>query len=437
MTSLYALRARIHDLAAEEYPSLEALYRSLHAHPELSGQEKATAARLGEELGRSGLTVHPGIGGNGVVGVLANGPGPTIMIRADMDALPVEEKTGLPYASTVSVAVETRAVKVGVMHACGHDLHMAIMVGAVRILSALRGEWSGTLLAVGQPAEETGAGARAMVRDGIFSRFPRPDSALALHVDPNIPGGKIGYRPGIISAGSTSLDVTVRGIGGHAAHPHESIDPVVIAARTILALQTIVSREIDPREMSVLTVGAVHGGTKHNAIPDEVMLRVNIRYNSDAVRDRMLASIDRMVRGVALSAGVPDDLMPLIRRPGDATPPMENDPDLTERVRSNLVSVLGGENVILDPPAHRERGLQHLRERHPANPHLLPAPGCGRPSRPGGEQEVGEGPPLPPQQPVRPSARSHDTHRRNRDGRCRSRTPHPLIGKVCYVISRI
>jgi amidohydrolase len=344
-----ALRERIHALARKEYPFLEALYRDLHAHPELSGQEKATAARIGEELGRSGLTVHHGIGGHGVVGVLANGPGPTVMIRSDMDALPVAEKTGLPYASTVSVNVETRAVKVGVMHACGHDLHMAIMVGAVRLLSALSDTWSGTLLAVGQPAEETGAGARAMVADGIFSRFPAPDYALALHVDPNIPAGKVGYRPGIISAGSTSLDVTVRGIGGHAAHPHQSIDPVVISARMILALQTIVSREIDPREMAVLTVGAVHGGTKHNAIPDEVVLRVNIRYNSDATRDRMLASIGRMASGVALSAGVPDDLLPILRRPKEATPPMENDPALTERVRSILVSVLGEENVLLIP----------------------------------------------------------------------------------------
>ena len=349
MSSPDTFRERAFALASEEYPSLEALYRELHAHPEISGQEKATAARIAEELGRSGLAVHRGIGGHGVVGVLANGPGPVVMIRCDMDALPVAEKTGLPYASTVSVAVETRAVKVGVMHACGHDLHMTIMVGAVRLLSALKDTWSGTLLAVAQPAEETGAGARAMIRDGIFSRFPRPDYALALHVDPNIPAGKIGYRPGIISAGSTSLDVTVKGIGGHAAHPHQSIDPVVIAARTIIALQTIVSREVDPREMAVLTVGAVHGGTKHNAIPDEVVFRVNIRYNSDPVRDRMLASIERMARGVALSAGVPDDLMPVIRRPGEATPPMENDPALTERVRSILIPVLGKENVLLIP----------------------------------------------------------------------------------------
>jgi hippurate hydrolase len=271
------------------------------------------------------------------------------MIRSDMDALPVAEKTGLPFASTVSVAVETRAVKVGVMHACGHDLHMAIMVGAVRLLSAMRDAWSGTLLAVAQPAEETGAGARAMVADGIFSRFPRPASALALHVDPNIPAGKVGYRPGIISAGSTSLDLTVRGIGGHAAHPHQTIDPVVIAARMVIALQTLVSREIDPREMAVLTVGAIHGGTKHNAIPDEVVLRVNIRYNNDTVRDRMLASIERMARGIALSAGVPDELAPVIRRPGEVTPPMENDPALTERVRASLVRVLGAEQVILIP----------------------------------------------------------------------------------------
>jgi hippurate hydrolase len=349
MSSSEAFRKRIQALAGEEYPGLEALYRDLHAHPELSGQEKATAARIAGELGRSGLTVHTGIGGHGIVGVLENGRGPAVMIRCDMDALPVAEKTGLPYASTVMTSVETRAVKVGVMHACGHDLHMAILVGAARLLAALSDTWSGTLLAVAQPAEETGAGARAMVREGIFSRFPRPGFALALHVDPNIPAGKIGYRPGIISAGSTSLDVTVRGIGGHAAHPHQSIDPVVLTARTILALQTIVSREIDPREMAVLTVGAVHGGTKHNAIPDEVVLRVNLRYNSDAVRDRMLASIGRIARGVALSAGVPDDLMPVIRRPGEATPPMENDPDLTERVRSSLVPVLGEENVIFIP----------------------------------------------------------------------------------------
>ncbi|MDD1661649.1 MAG: amidohydrolase, partial [Methanomicrobiales archaeon] len=282
------LRQRLHDLIGDGYPGLEGLYRDLHASPELSGQEKETAARIAGELRRAGLEVHTGIGGHGIVGVLANGPGPAVMIRSDMDALPVEEKTGLPYASTVRVGVETRAVKVGVMHACGHDLHMTVMVGAVRLLAAVQDTWSGTLLAVGQPAEETGAGARAMVRDGIFTRFPRPAAALALHVDPNIPAGKIGYRPGIISAGSSSLDLTVRGIGGHAAHPHQAIDPVVLSARVILALQTLVSRETDPREMAVLTVGAIHGGTKHNAIPDEVVLRVNIRYNSDAVRDRML-----------------------------------------------------------------------------------------------------------------------------------------------------
>jgi amidohydrolase len=340
---------RITSLAGAEYPSLEALYRELHAHPELSGKEKETASRMAAELAGSGLAVHTGIGGHGVVGVLGNGPGPTVMIRCDMDALPVAERTGLPYASTVMTSVETRAVKVGVMHACGHDLHMAVMVGAVRLLSATKDAWSGTLLAVAQPAEETGAGARAMVRDGIFTKFPRPDAALALHVDPNIEAGKIGYRPGIISAGSTSLDITVRGIGGHAAHPHQSVDPVVLSARLILALQTIISRETDPREMAVLTVGAVHGGTKHNAIPDEVVLRVNIRYNSDAVRDRMLASIGRMARGIALSAGLPEDLMPVLKKPGEATPPMENDPDLTERVREILISVLGDGNVIPIP----------------------------------------------------------------------------------------
>jgi len=343
------LGERLTALAGDEYLDLESLYRDLHARPELSGQEKETAARMAGELRRAGLDVHTGIGGHGVVGVLANGPGPAVMIRSDLDALPVEEKTGLPYASTVRVGVETRAVKVGVMHACGHDLHMTVMVGAVRLLAAVKDTWSGTLLAVGQPAEETGAGARAMIRDGIFTRFPRPAAALALHVDPNIPAGKIGYRPGIISAGSTSLDITVRGIGGHAAHPHQTIDPVVLSARVILALQTLVSRETDPREMAVLTVGAIHGGTKHNAIPDEVVLRVNIRYNSDAVRDRMLSSIGRMVRGIALSAGVPDDLAPVVRRPGEATPPMTNDPDLTERVRAGLVPVLGEENVICIP----------------------------------------------------------------------------------------
>jgi amidohydrolase len=344
-----SLGERLPGLARAEYPDLEALYRELHARPELSGREESTAARMAAEFRRSGLAVHTGIGGHGIVGILENGPGPAVMIRADMDALPVEEKTGLPYASTIMTSVETRAVKVGVMHACGHDLHMAVMIGAVRLLAATRDAWSGTLLAVAQPAEETGAGARAMVRDGIFTRFPRPAAALALHVDPNIPAGKVGYRPGIISAGSTSLDITVRGIGGHAAHPHQAIDPVVIAARLVLALQTLVSREIDPREMAVLTVGAIHGGTKHNAIPDEVVLRVNIRYNSDAVRDRMLSSIDRMARGIALSAGVPEDLMPVIRRPGEATPPMVNDPDLTERVRAGLVPVLGEENVICIP----------------------------------------------------------------------------------------
>jgi hippurate hydrolase len=245
---------------------------------------------------------------------------------------------------------------------------MAIMAGAVRLLAATRDRWAGTLLAVGQPAEETGAGARAMIRDGIFTRFPRPAAALALHVDPNIPAGKVGYRPGIISAGSTSLDITVRGIGGHAAHPHQAIDPVVISATLILALQTLVSRETDPREMAVLTVGAIHGGTKHNAIPDEVVLRVNIRYNSDAVRDRMLTSIGRMVRGIALSSGVPDDLLPIIRRTGEATPPMVNDPDLTERVWAGLVPVLGEENVILIPQLTGSEDFSNFGNEDPPVP---------------------------------------------------------------------
>jgi len=343
------LRERLTALAAIEYPDLETLYRELHARPELSGKEEETAARMAGELRRTGLSVHTGVGGNGVVGILENGPGPAIMIRSDMDALPVEEKTGLPYASSVRVGVETRAVKVGVMHACGHDLHMAVMIGAVRLLAATRDGWSGTLLAVAQPAEETGVGARAMVRDGIFTRFPRPAAALALHVDPNIPAGKIGYRPGIIASGSSSLDITVRGIGGHAAHPHQTIDPIVLSARMILALQTLISRETDPREMGVLTVGAVHGGTKHNAIPDEVVLRVNLRYNSDVVRDRLLLGLERMVRGIALSAGVPGDLMPLTKLPGEGTPLMVNDPELTMRVKAGLVTVLGEGNVILIP----------------------------------------------------------------------------------------
>jgi amidohydrolase len=339
---------RISSLADDEFESLFELYRYFHAHPELAGQEEKTSSRLAEELATIGFQVTRGVGGYGVVGLCENGEGPTIMVRGDLDALPVLEATGLPYASRER-ARDSDGPETGVMHACGHDLHSAVLVGSARLLMHCREDWQGTLMMVGQPSEETGTGAESMLEDGLFSRFARPDCILGLHVRPPVPAGKVGYSEGATMAGCASLDLRIRGVGGHGSRPHEVKDPIVMAAETILLLQTIVSREIDPKESAVVSVGAIHGGTRSNIIPDDVSLKINYRYFSADVDRQISSAIGRIVRGVAVAAGLPDDRMPLLTTTMTG-PPIYSDPNISWRIAELFQKVLGEENVMkLDP----------------------------------------------------------------------------------------
>jgi amidohydrolase len=314
---------------------LAALYRDLHAHPELGFAEYRTASIVATELRRLGYEVTEEIGGTGVVGMLTRGAGPVVLLRADMDALPVREETGLPYASTTT-AVAAAGEETGVMHACGHDVHVACLLGAARDLAGAT-DWSGTLLCLFQPAEELGAGARAMLKDGLYDRFPRPAVVLGQHVAP-LPAGVLALEPGPAYAASDSLKITVHGKGGHASRPQSAVDPVVLAAATILRLQTIVSREVAPTDVAVVTVGAVHAGTVANVIPDRAELHLSVRTFSEEVRVSVLDAIERIVRHVAAAAGAP--------RPPDielqeAFPAVVNDPAAVERTEPALVSVTG------------------------------------------------------------------------------------------------
>lgn len=328
-------------------PDLVRLYQELHAQPELSLQEEKTAARLAHQMRQLGWEVTERVGGYGVVAVLKNGRGPVILVRTDMDALPIVEQTGLPYASKVRTR-DRLGQEVGVMHACGHDVHMACWVGTAQVLTALKGEWSGTLLFVAQPAEEIVAGARRMLEEGLYRRFPKPDYALALHCDAHLPVGTVAYRSGLSLAASDTVDIVVKGLGGHGAAPHQTVDPVVLAARIILDLQTIVSREVNPIDPVVITVGSIHGGTKHNIIPNEVRLQLTVRTTRTEVRDHVLRAIERICRAVAASARAPE---PEIRvRLEEYTPPTVNDPALTERCVRVFRSILGPENVRERPP---------------------------------------------------------------------------------------
>lgn len=363
-------------LLGAERSSLEDLYREFHAHPELSGQEEWTSRRLASALEAAGCTVSRGIGGFGVVGLMQNGQGPVIMLRADMDALPVREETGLPYASTITMD-DPQGRTVAVMHACGHDLHMTALVGAARVLGSLKDRWNGTLVLIGQPSEEMVSGAARMIGDGLYSRFPRPDAALSFHVAPELPSGSIGYREGLISAGSESLDIVVRGIGGHAAHPEKTRDPVVIAAQIILACQTIISREIPPDEMAILTVASVHGGLKHNAIPDEVELQVNIRYFRQPVRDQLLHAIKRVADGIAQSAGLPPDQIPEITLLPESVPPVRNDPVITSRVAAAFLRVYSPERVRQIEPSTGSEDFGIFGAVEPPVPICYFRVGCG------------------------------------------------------------
>jgi amidohydrolase len=329
---------------------LRSLYTHLHSNPELSHLEEKTAARLASELRTAGYEVTEKIGGHGVVGVLKNGSGPTVLLRTDLDALPVKEQTGLPYAST-KTQKDIGGETVPVMHACGHDMHITSVLGAARLLAKQTNLFRGTIVIIGQPAEERGAGARAMLKDGLFTRFPKPDYCLALHVDSDLAAGRIAYVPGFILANVDMVDITIRGVGGHGAYPHTAKDPIVLAAQTILALQTLVSREKPAGDPGVLTVGAIHGGTKHNIIPDEVKLQLTLRSYSDSVRTNMLAGLERVTRGLALAAGIPEDRMPIVQiRQEEYTPATYNSPELTQRWVSALEPWFGKENLVRDEP---------------------------------------------------------------------------------------
>ncbi|MDX1384743.1 MAG: amidohydrolase, partial [Thermoanaerobaculia bacterium] len=363
------------DRAEAELDGLLSLYRELHARPELSFQEKETAATLAGELRGLGFTVtegvgdydEPGLTAYGLVAVIENGEGPTVMVRTDLDGLPVAEKTGLPYASR-HTGLDDEGREVATMHACGHDLHMTAFVGTARLLTATRDRWSGTLVMIGQPAEERGAGARAMLADGLFERFPKPDYALALHTHAGLASGRIGLVPGYAMANVDSVDIRVRGRGGHGAYPHTTKDPVTLAALIVTGLQTVVSRQVSPFDPAVITVGSIHGGTKHNVIPDEVRLQLTVRSYRPEVREYLLASIARTARETALAAGFPEELLPEVVVREETTPAVFNDPDLVARLERVFTTALGAEAVTRVEPvmAGEDFARYHLEGGIPA-----------------------------------------------------------------------
>src|SRR5437879_5285583 len=341
-----------------EIAQLVSTYKMLHAAPELSHYEVKTSAFFAAQLRALGYTVTEGVGkydnplwkGHGVVAVMKNGDGPTVLVRTDLDALPVEEKTGLPYASTVKTKNDA-GQDVSVMHACGHDVHITNMLGTAKMLSALKDQWHGTVILIGQPAEETIDGAKAMLADGLYSRIPQPDYVIALHDSADLEAGKISYTPGYAMANSTSVEITIRGLGGHGSKPEATKDPIVVAAQVILALQTIVSRENSPLDPAVVTVGSIHGGAKSNIIPDEVKLLLTVRSYKEEVRQRILASIARITKNIAAAAGIPDDRAPIVKiSDTEVTPATYNDPALTERLASAFQKNLGADNVVKWPP---------------------------------------------------------------------------------------
>ena len=344
-------------LVGPQLPGLVETYKGIHSHPELSHHEERTAGILAAELRKAGYTVTERVGkypdgssAFGVVGILENGPGPRVLIRTDMDALPIVEQTNVAYASHV-MSKNAAGQEVGVMHACGHDVHVTTMIGTARALSSLRSQWHGTLMLIGQPSEETIDGAKAMLADHLYERFGKPDFAVALHDTNELAAGTVAMVSGAAQAGSTSIDVTLRGIGGHGAHPQSAKDPIVMAGEFIVQLQTIVSRQEDPSDPAVVTIGTIHGGTKRNIIPGEVKLEITARTFSDGARQIIIDGIRRTAAGVALSAGVPENLAPIVNvLDNESAPVMYNDPALTARVKAALVTALGAQNVLASSP---------------------------------------------------------------------------------------
>lgn len=327
-------------------PAIEKLYLDLHQSPELSYHEKQTGEKMASHLKALGFEVTDNIGGFGVVGIYKNGVGPTVMIRTDTDGLPITEQTGKPYASTVTVKNDD-GINVGVMHGCGHDIHMSSFIGTAEQLIEHKGAWQGTLMMVAQPAEEVGGGAKAMLKEGLFSKYPTPDHVIALHVSASVPAGKVSMKNEYTMASVDSVDITVKGKGGHGAYPHTTIDPVVIASRIVLALQTITSRELSPLEPSVITVGSIHGGSKHNVISNEVKLQLTLRSYNPEIRLQQIAAIKRISQGIALSAGLDKSLMPEVYvHEDESIPSTYNNPEQTNIVRSAIGSAIGKDNVL-------------------------------------------------------------------------------------------
>ncbi len=344
-----------------DMPGLMATYRDLHANPELSFQEQRSAKIMAEAARKAGFAVTEQVGKTGVVAVLRNGNGPTVLIRADMDGLPVVEQTGLPFASARR-GVSTAGVESGIMHACGHDTHMTAWIETARLLAARRGEWSGTLVMVAQPAEEMGLGARAMLADGLYTRFPRPDFALAFHNTSELPSGVVGIRPGWALANVDSVDIEVKGVGTHGAAPHLGKDPIVLASAIVMRLQTLVSREQDPVEPAVVTVGSFHAGTKHNIISDTAKLELTVRSFSDAVRERLLDGIRRIAAGEAIAAGLPEDRMPVVTVKEPYTRATYNSPGFIAEIAADLSARMGEDRVMtVDRPAMAGEDFDEFR----------------------------------------------------------------------------
>ena len=340
------------EAVARDYrENLAELFDHFHRNPELSGREVQTAARMARELRALGYEVTTGVGGTGVVAVLRNGAGPTLLMRADMDGLPLREQSGLPNASTVR-KTDLAGVEQPVMHACGHDVHITSLVGAARQMIARRRNWSGTLVLIAQPAEETISGARAMMEDGLYTRFPKPDYALAFHVAADVPAGRIEVPPTIVASSADSVTILVRGVGTHGAYPHMGVDPVLVASQIVVSLQSMVGRDINPLEGAVISVGSIHGGVKSNIIPDQVELQLTVRSNSPEIRTRLLDGIDRVARGTALALGVPQDRLPTVTRSTtETTPPTINHSPTAAVVREAIAARMGADRLIELPPS--------------------------------------------------------------------------------------
>lgn len=354
--------------AADE--DLLALYKTLHANPELSHMETQTAKMLGGKMEGFGFDVTYGVGSTGVVSVFKNGEGPTVLIRADMDALPVLEATGVSYASTV-ITKNHEGVEQPAMHACAHDIHMTSFIGTAHDLTARKDEWSGTLVMILQPAEELGQGARAMIKAGVLTKFPRPDYNLALHANSAMPAGTIGYTPGYALANVDSVDITVRGIGGHGAYPSGTKDPIVLTAQIIMALQTIISREIPATEPAVVTVGSVHGGSKHNIIGDEVKLQLTLRSYTPEVRETTINAIRRITDGLGRAAGLPDNLLPIVTRKDEFTPAAYNNPQLAARAAQLMGEAIGAQNIVETPAVMGGEDFGEFGQVTPKIPSLI------------------------------------------------------------------